>query len=80
MRNVLCSKKVLLSLVGIGCVLVLALTGKDPELVKWLGGFVTGIVASFSVAQGLADGLSRGATSASRGGPCTTREAKTEGK
>ena len=65
MQDVLNSKKVLVSLVGIVCVFVLTLTGKDPELVKWVGGFVTGIVASFTLAQGFADGLSKGATSAS---------------
>lgn len=63
MRSVLHSKKALVSLVGILCVFVPALTGRNPDLVKWVGGFVTGIVASFSVAQGFADGLSRGATS-----------------
>ena len=44
-------------------VFVLALAGRDPEMVKWVGGFVTGIVGTLNVAQGFADGISRGATS-----------------
>jgi hypothetical protein len=59
------SKKVVVSLVGILAVFVLALAGRDPELVKWVGGFVAGIVSTLNLAQGFADGVSRGTTSSS---------------
>ena len=67
MRELLKSKKAVISIIGILAVFVLALLARDLELVKWVGGFVTGIVSSFSVAQGFADGMSRGATSGSIG-------------
>ena len=63
MLQALLSKKLIVSLVGIAAVFVLALAGRDMELIKWVGGFVTGIVSSFTVSQGLADGLSGGKTS-----------------
>ena len=63
MRDLLNSKKAVVSITGMLIVFVLAILGRDMELVKWVGGFVTGIVSSFSVAQGFADGMSRGATS-----------------
>ena len=63
------SKKMILSLVGVVAVVALALAGRDFETVKWVGGFVAGIVASLNLGQGLADGLSEGRTSASAQDP-----------
>lgn len=64
MTELLKSKKMILSLLGIAAVVALVLAGQDLETVKWVGGFITGIVASLNVGQGLADGLSEGRTSA----------------
>jgi len=58
------SKKMILSLVGIAAVVALVLAGRDIETVKWVGGFIAGIVASLNLGQGVADGLSDGRTSA----------------
>jgi len=55
----------ILSLVGVVAVVALVLAGRDTETVKWVGGFIVGIVASLNLGQGLADGLSEGKTSAS---------------
>jgi len=63
MPQVLLSKKVIVSVLGILVVFVLALSGRDPDMVKWVGGFVAGIVSTLNVSQGFADGLSRGKTS-----------------
>ena len=65
MPDILNSKKVVVSLVGIIVVFILALVGRDMETVKWVGGFVAGIVSTLNVAQGIADGMSGGATSLS---------------
>jgi len=62
----LASKKFVLSLIGVAAVVGLLLLGRDLETVKWLAGFVTTIIASFNVGQGIADGMSRGETSHSR--------------
>ncbi|HUU09074.1 MAG TPA: hypothetical protein VM431_00870 [Phycisphaerae bacterium] len=64
MKALLQSKKMILSLAGIAAVVGLVLTGHDLETVKWVGGFIAGIVASLNLGQGLADGLSEGQTSA----------------
>lgn len=64
MSEILKSKKMILSLIGILAIVGLVLAGHDLETVKWIGGFITGIVASLNVGQGLADGLSKGVTSA----------------
>lgn len=66
MKQLLASKKMVLSLVGIAAVMALVLMGHDLETVKWVGGFIAGIVASLNLGQGLADGLSDGRTSAAR--------------
>jgi hypothetical protein len=58
------SKKLIVSMVGIVAVVALVLAGRDIETVKWVGGFIAGIVASLNLGQGLADGLSEGRTSA----------------
>ena len=68
MTELVRSKKMVLSLVGIAAVVALVLVGRDLETVKWVGGFIAGIVASLNLGQGLADGLSEGRTSAG-GGP-----------
>ena len=64
MTQLLKSKKMILSLIGILAVVGLVLAGNDMETIKWVGGFITGIVASLNVGQGIADGLSEGKTSA----------------
>jgi len=61
--EILASKKMVLSLVGIAAVVGLLVAGHDLETVKWVGGFIAGIVASLNLGQGLADGLSEGQTS-----------------
>jgi len=68
-RDLLASKKMVLSLVGIAAVVGLVLAGHDLETVKWVGGFIAGIVASLNLGQGLADGLSDGQTSAGARSP-----------
>jgi hypothetical protein len=64
MLELMKSKKMILSVVGIVAVVGLVLAGRDIETVKWVGGFIAGIVASLNLGQGLADGLSEGRTSA----------------
>jgi len=64
MKELVKSKKMILSLLGIASVVGLVLAGQDLETVKWVGGFIAGIVASLNLGQGLADGLSEGRTSA----------------
>ena len=64
MNELVKSKKMVLSLLGIVAVVALVVVGKDLETVKWVGGFIAGIVASLNLGQGLADGLSDGRTSA----------------
>lgn len=61
------SKKMIISLVGLAAVVALVVMGRDLETVKWVGGFVTGIVASLNIGQGIADGFSDGRTSAASG-------------
>jgi len=63
MTALLQSKKMILSLVGIVAVVTLVVLGNDIETVKWVGGFIAGIVASLNIGQGIADGMSQGATS-----------------
>jgi hypothetical protein len=65
MMDLIKSKKMILSLVGIAAVVGLVLAGRDLDTVKWVGGFIAGIVASLNLGQGLADGLSEGRTSSS---------------
>lgn len=63
MPSVLLSKKVIVSIIGILAVFTLAMLGRDTEMVKWVGGFVAGIVSTLNMSQGFADGLSGGKTS-----------------
>ncbi|MBN2583394.1 MAG: hypothetical protein JXL80_10015 [Planctomycetes bacterium] len=65
MSNLLQSKKLIVSVLGLVAVVLLVVLDRDLETVKWLGGFVTGIVASLNIGQGIADGFSEGRTSAS---------------
>jgi len=59
------SKKMIITIAGLVIVgTALFIPGVDQEMIKWFGGFVAGIVASFNVSQGVADGLSRGNTTA----------------
>jgi len=58
------SKKMIAFLVGVVAVVSIVLAGTDIETVKWVGGFITGMVASLQIGQGIADGLSGGETSA----------------
>ena len=51
-------------LAGVAAIVVLTLAGTDLETLKWVGGFVAGMVASLNIGQGIADGLSHGKTSA----------------
>jgi len=46
------SKKMFLSLVGVAAVVGLVLAGRDIETVQWGGGFIAGIVASLNPGQG----------------------------
>ena len=64
MASILKSKKMEALLVGVAAVVVLVLAGTDLETVKWVGGFIAGMVASLQIGQGIADGLSKGETSA----------------
>ena len=66
--TVLRSKKMVLSLVGILAVVGLVVAGQDLEVVKWVGGYIAGMIASLNLGQGIADGLSSGKT-ATNGSP-----------
>jgi len=62
--EILRSKKMVAFIVGVASVVGLALAGVDTETLKWVGGFIAGMVASLQIGQGIADGLSKGETSA----------------
>ena len=64
MVELLKSKKMVVSVIGLAAVVALVVLGHDLETVKWVGGFITGIVASLNLGQGIADGFSDGRTSA----------------
>jgi len=64
MQAILKSKKMFAFLVGVATVAGLALAGTDLETLKWVGGFIAGMVAALQLGQGIADGLSGGETSA----------------
>ena len=64
MTTIIKSKKMVAFIVGVLAVAGLALAGVDLETIKWVGGFIAGMVASLQIGQGLADGLSGGKTSA----------------
>ena len=66
MQSILKSKKMVALLVGVAAVVVLSLGGTDLETLKWVGGFIAGMVASLNIGQGIADGLSKGKTSADK--------------
>jgi len=56
-------KKYTISLIGMAILSGMIFTNQDVETIKWFAGFVTGIVGTFNLAQGYADGKSGGATS-----------------
>ena len=64
--EVLKSKKMVAFIIGVAAVVGLALAGTDMETLKWVGGFIAGMVASLQIGQGIADGFSGGETSASQ--------------
>lgn len=67
MKKILLSKKVLVSLVGLIAGVAVAVGVPLPEGTEELLLAVIGsIVGTFNIGQGLADGLSRGRTSAGR--------------
>ena len=61
------SKKMIISVLAIVAIVLLVILEKDLETIKWVGGFIAAIAASLNVGQGLADGLSKGQTSAING-------------
>ena len=63
MMDLLSSKKSVLSILGLVAIVVLVLMKTEPETLKWVGGFITTILASFNVGQGIADAGSNGKTS-----------------
>jgi len=64
MTSVLKSKKMVSLMLGVVAVTALVLAGTDLETIKWVGGFIAGMVASLQIGQGIADGFSGGQTSA----------------
>lgn len=62
--EILRSKKMVAFLVGVAAIVVLVAMGTDMETLKWMGGFIAGMVASLQIGQGLADAGSGGKTSA----------------
>ena len=67
-KNLLLSKKVLVTLVGL-LAAILAQSGivnLTPEALDTITTAIIAIVGSFNVGQGIADGLSKGQTSARR--------------
>ena len=64
MTSILKSKKMVALILGVVAVTALVLAGTDLETLKWVGGFIAGMVASLNIGQGIADGLSGGKTSA----------------
>ena len=64
MTTIIKSKKMVAFIVGVLAVAGLALAGVDLETIKWVGGFIAGMVAALQLGQGIADGLSGGKTSA----------------
>jgi len=66
MTSILKSKKMVALILGVVAVTALVLAGTDLETLKWVGGFIAGMVASLQIGQGIADGFSGGETSASQ--------------
>ncbi len=68
MKNILMSKKVIVTFIGfILAILAAAGVGIPDGMEKTVTEVVLAIVASFNIGQGLADGLSKGQTSARNG-------------
>ena len=67
MQKIFLSKKVIVSLVGlIVSVLIAAGINLPDDTQKLLIEVILGIISSFNIGQGIADGLSKGRTSAGR--------------
>jgi len=67
MKKLLLSKKVLVSLVGVLVAILVSAGLVDPAQQDAVITAIVVLVASFNIGQGIADGLSKGATSANRG-------------
>jgi len=59
-------RKWLATLLGMVLVSAMIFTNKDFETVKWFGTWIVGLIATFNIAQGVADGMSKGNTSSSQ--------------
>jgi len=67
MQKIFLSKKVIVSLVGlIVSVIIAAGINLPDDTQKLLIEVILGIISSFNIGQGIADGLSKGRTSAGR--------------
>lgn len=67
MKKVLLSKKVIVSLVGLVLSILVAVGVPVPQgMENSIIMAITALVGSFNIGQGLADGLSKGRTSAGR--------------
>ena len=67
MKNLLLSKKVLVSLIGVVVAILVSVGLVDPAKQDAVITAIVVLVGSFNIGQGIADGLSKGATSANRG-------------
>ena len=68
MKKIFLSKKVIVSLVGLALAVLTAMGVGVPEgMEEVLLKTILGIVGAFNIGQGIADGISKGATSARNG-------------
>ena len=63
---ILKSKKVLLTLTAMILITIGALVIQDGEKLRWFAAIIGGLVGSYNIGQGIADGGSKGRTSASQ--------------
>jgi len=66
MKKLLLSKKVLVSIIGVIVMLLVGAGIIEPDKQDAVITAIVVLITSFNIGQGLADGLSKGATSASR--------------
>ncbi|MBN1124701.1 MAG: hypothetical protein JXA82_06825 [Sedimentisphaerales bacterium] len=59
------SKKVLLTLAAMAVITVATLVVSDTERLQWFAAIIGGLVGSYNIGQGIADGWSKGQTSSS---------------
>lgn len=59
------SKKVLLTLAAMAVITTATLVVSDTERLQWFAAIIGGLVGSYNIGQGIADGRSKGKTSAS---------------